>query len=370
MAADDEGDDEGRFTGPPAPDDRLWRHPSEVSGPGDLPSATTAGAGVTTRARPRGAAVLVAAGLLGAALMLVVLASTGSLDDGGNLRTAGSPGRVVTTITPIALVERFHQGVLAVRADRHGAAVTGSAVVLRTDGYLVTALAMASGADAIAVVLPDGRHLAATVVGNDVDHGLALLHVRAWHLQLPRVAGSAQLHQGDPAVAVGVAADGESAIVTTGVVRGVGLRAVTEAAGGRKVALDGLVGLDRDYPGAADGGGLFGADGALVGLCMPAADHTDAPTSISAVTSSSTSGQQHQRRRPGHVGGVLRHPVDHRHAGHRRHAPAGRCRHRVARRQGPRPHRHRGQALEPGSGRRPHVGHRREPCGHRGPPQG
>lgn len=290
MAADDEGDDEGRFTGPPAPDDRLWRHPSEVSGPGDLPSATTAGTGVTTRARPRGAAVLVAAGLLGAALMLVVLASTGSLDDGGGLRSAGSGGGVVTTITPIALVERFHQGVLAIQADRHGAAATGSAVVLRTDGYLVTALAMASGADAIAVVLPDGRHLAATVVGNDVDHGLALLHVRAWHLQLPRVAGSTQLHQGDPAVAVGVAADGESAIVTTGVVRGVGLRAVTEAAGGRKVALDGLVGLDRDYPGAADGGGLFRADGALVGLCMPAADHTNAPTSISAVTSSSTSG--------------------------------------------------------------------------------
>ncbi len=297
MAADDEGDDEGRFTGPPAPDDRLWRHPSEVSGPGDLPSAMAAGARVTPRRRSRGAAVLVAAGLAGAALMLVVLASTGSLDDRGDLRSAGSAGRVVTTIAPIALVERFHQGVLAVRADRHGAAVTGSAVVLRTDGYLVTALAMAAGADAIAVVLPDGRHLAATVVGNDVDHGLALLHVRAWHLQLPRVSSSAQVHRGDPAVAVGVATDGGSAIVTTGVVRGVGLRAVSQAANGRKVALDGLVGLDRDYPGAADGGGLFGADGALVGLCMPAVDSPDAPTSSSTLattsmisTSTSTSG--------------------------------------------------------------------------------
>ena len=158
MAADDEGDDEGRFNGSPAPDDRLWRHPSEVSGPGDLPSATAAGAGSPRRTGQHGAAVLVAAGLLGATLMLVVLASTGSLNDGGGLRSAGSPGRVVTTITPIALVERFHQGVLAVRADRHGAAATGSAVVLRTDGYLVTALAMASGADAIAVVLPDGAN--------------------------------------------------------------------------------------------------------------------------------------------------------------------------------------------------------------------
>ena len=294
MAADDEGDDEGRFTGPPAPDDRLWRHPSEVSGPGDLPSAIAAGARVTPGRRSRGAAVLVAAGLAGAALMLVVLAATGSLADKGDLRSAGSAGRVVTTITPIALVERFHQGVLAVRADRHGAAVTGSAVVLRTDGYLVTALAMATGADAIAVVLPDGRHLAATVVGHDVEHGLALLHVRAWHLQLPRVSGSAQVHQGDLAVAVGVATDGGSAIVTTGVVRGVGLRAVTEAANGRKVALGGLVGLDRDYPGVADGGGLFAADGALVGLCMPATDSPDAPTSSSTLatisTSTSTSG--------------------------------------------------------------------------------
>jgi S1-C subfamily serine protease len=297
MAADDEGDDEGRFTGPPAPDDRLWRHPSEVSGSGDLPSAIAVGPRVTPRRRSRGAAVLVAAGLAGAALMLVVLASTGSLGDSGDLRSAGSAGRVVTTVTPIALVERFHQGVLAVQADHHGAAITGSAVVLRTDGYLVTALVMATGADAIAVVLPDGRHLAATVVGNDVDHGLALLHVRAWHLQLPRVSSSAQVRPGDPAVAVGVATDGGSAIVTTGVVRGVGLRAVTGAANGRKVALGGLVGLDREYPGAADGGGLFGADGALVGLCMPAADSPHAPSSSSTLattsiisTSTSTSG--------------------------------------------------------------------------------
>ena len=283
MAADDEGDEEGRFTGPPAPDDRLWRHPSEVSGPGDLPSAIATGARVAPRRRSRGAAVVVAAGLAGAALMLVVLASTGSLDDRGDLRSAGTAGRVVTTITPIALVERFHQGVLAVRADRHGAAVTGSAVVLRTDGYLVTALAMAAGSDALAVVLPDGRHLAATVVSNDVDHGLALLHVRAWHLQLPRVSSAAQVHRGDPAVAVGVATDGGSAIVTTGVVRGVGLRAVIQAANGRKVALGGLVGLDRDYPGVADGGGLFGADGSLVGLCTPVADSPDAPGSSSTL---------------------------------------------------------------------------------------
>ena len=121
MAADDEGDDEGRFTGPPAPDDRLWRHPSEVSGPGDLPSATTAGAGVTTRAGRAALPSWSQPGCSAPRSMLVVLASTGSLDDGGDLRSAGNGGRVVTTITPIALVERFHQGVLAIQADRHGA---------------------------------------------------------------------------------------------------------------------------------------------------------------------------------------------------------------------------------------------------------
>ena len=287
MAPDDEGDDEARFGGPPSPDDRLWRHPSEVAG--DLPRGYASETRLAPRERSRGAAVLVAAGLAGAALMLLVLVTTGSLNDGSSdLRAATSLQGVVTTVSPMSVVERLHQGVLAVRVERRGVVTTGSAVVLRTDGYLVTAATMASGADALAVVLPDGRQLPATVAGNDAGHGLSLLHIRAWHLQLPRVSSAPQLRRGDPTVAVGVAGDGESAIVTTGVVQGLDLSTPAESQSGGKTTVHGLLGLDREYPNAADGGGLFVADGTLVGLCLPAGTSADAGATTTTPSAATT----------------------------------------------------------------------------------
>ena len=284
----------------------------------------------------------------GAALMLVVLVSTGSLDDGGDLRSAGSPGRVVTTVTPIALVERFHQGVLAVQADRHGAATTGSAVVLRTDGYLVTALGWPREP------IPSPR--CSPTAGPGQPPWWATTSTMAWRCSTsvpgtsscrgcPARAQAPQATRPWPWASRPMAARRSSPRAwCAGVGPPGGHRGREGPQGGPRRAR----GARPRYPGAADGGGLFGAARRAVGLCMPAADRPSVPSSSSTLpppahsTSTSTSGGA-----TGHGGGVLRHPVVHRHAGHGRHAPAGRRRHRLARRQGACPHRDRGQALEP-----------------------
>ncbi len=45
MAGDEPGEDEGPLGRPPAPDDRLWRHPSEVSGGASTTSGGSSGPG-------------------------------------------------------------------------------------------------------------------------------------------------------------------------------------------------------------------------------------------------------------------------------------------------------------------------------------
>src|SRR4029453_15809931 len=79
--------------------------------------------------------------------------------------TAGA--RVAPAVAHVA-IERRGRG----RAARaHGA---GSGFLITPDGYLLTNSHVAGGADAIEVVLADGRQAAAEVVGDDPDSDLAL----------------------------------------------------------------------------------------------------------------------------------------------------------------------------------------------------
>src|SRR5262245_10933878 len=76
--------------------------------------------------------------------------------------------RVAPAVAHVA-IERRGRG-----ARAHGA---GSGFLITPDGYLLTNSHVAGAADAIEVILADGRHAAAEVVGDDPDSDLALLKV-------------------------------------------------------------------------------------------------------------------------------------------------------------------------------------------------
>jgi putative serine protease PepD len=102
---------------------------------------------------------------------------------------------------------------------------SGSAVVYRADGYLLTNDHVVAGAEEVAVTLPDGSRLRAEVVGGDAQTDLAVLKVDPADLPggaLPAAAfaGSAP-RIGETAVAIGSPFELDGS-VTAGIVSGLG----------------------------------------------------------------------------------------------------------------------------------------------------
>jgi putative serine protease PepD len=170
MPFDDDDTDGSAYGGPPLPpEDRLWRHPSEM-GP-DHPD------------HPGGPRwVAVAAALGGAGLALAVLALSGSFD-----RTSGEDPAVVERVAApaVATVPVVDGGVAQGPMPPSQSLVTveaaddqtGSGFVLRSDGHVVTAAALVGDDEQVQVVSGDGERGTAAVVGTDTVTGVAVLAV-------------------------------------------------------------------------------------------------------------------------------------------------------------------------------------------------
>ena len=140
--------------------------------------------------------------------------------------------------------------VRAVAAD--GSVSSGSAVVIATN-LLATACHVTREAKTIEVTHRDQRW-GATVESGSMTHDLCLVSVP--NLDLPPVAirGSASLQVGERVIAAGFAGGGDLA-VRDGIVEGL-------------YAYDGgqVIRTSATFDAGASGGGLFDAEGALVGL--------------------------------------------------------------------------------------------------------
>jgi Do/DeqQ family serine protease len=79
----------------------------------------------------------------------------------------------------------------------------GSAVIVSGDGYLLTNHHVIDGASQIEVVLNDGQHKRATVVGTDPESDLAVLKIDAQQLPSIGFGDVGQLQVGDPVLAIG-----------------------------------------------------------------------------------------------------------------------------------------------------------------------
>ena len=80
---------------------------------------------------------------------------------------------------------------------------TGSGIVLREDGYIITNDHMVEGAAVITVVLETGEELPATLLGRDAQTDLAVLKVNAHGLAAAEFGNSSNVCPGDLAVAIG-----------------------------------------------------------------------------------------------------------------------------------------------------------------------
>ena len=177
-----------------------------------------------------------------------------ALHDAYSAAVMTAVARVAPAVAHVA-IERRGRG----RAARaHGA---GSGFLITPDGYLLTNSHVAGGADAIEVVLADGRHAAAEVVGDDPDSDLALLKVAAPDLAWCRLGDSSRVAVGQIAIAIG-SPYGFQHTVTAGIVSALGrsMRAQT----GR--LLDNVLQTDAALNPGNSGGPLVDARGDVIGV--------------------------------------------------------------------------------------------------------
>jgi putative serine protease PepD len=192
-----EPDDEPQpYRVPPAPDDRLWRHPSEMAAN-----------------RPPGRRQLWVVGLASALAASVL--STGLAVLAGNLLDAGGEERAVDTAglfsqpalasaraDVVEVAERVRPAIVQLKVEK-GRAGSGSGVLFRSDGHVLTNAHVVDGATSVVVVLASGREVPARVVGSDADSDTAVVKVDGGPYPVATLGSTADLKVGQEAIAIG-----------------------------------------------------------------------------------------------------------------------------------------------------------------------
>ncbi|MBR1482523.1 MAG: trypsin-like peptidase domain-containing protein [Ruminococcus sp.] len=137
----------------------------------------------------------------------------------------------------------------------------GSGVIISADGYIVTNHHVIDGANTITVTLRDGNTTYdATLIGSDEDNDIALIKISAEGLSPATFGDSASLAVGDYVVAIGNPLGTLGGTVTDGII----------SALAREVTIEDknmtLLQTNAQISPGNSGGGLFNANGELVGI--------------------------------------------------------------------------------------------------------
>jgi serine protease DegS len=135
----------------------------------------------------------------------------------------------------------------------------GSGVIVNDTGTIVTNQHVIAGADSIRVQLADGRIADATIVGQDPDTDIAILHLGIGNLPVMPLGRSDTLRVGDIVLAIGNPY-GLSQTVTQGIVSATGREQLGLATFENFIQTDAAINLGNS------GGALIDAHGDLVGI--------------------------------------------------------------------------------------------------------
>lgn len=185
---------------------------------------------------------------------------TGGDESGG---TSSGSGVDIASIAAQALPRTVAIETIA----EDGTGGSGSGLVLRADGYILTNAHVVTlndaGEVALTVIFSDGSEEEAELVGVTQDYDLAVLRVDRTDLEPLVLADSDQLAVGQPVVAVG-APLGLEGTVTSGIVSA--LNRPVQAGDAQVVSFINAIQTDAAINPGNSGGPLLNADGEVVGI--------------------------------------------------------------------------------------------------------
>lgn len=284
---DEQIDDLAEFRPPLPPEDRIWRHPSEVAAFG-APTGTNrsktenpaAGRRRIDSIPHRGVVAMAAvAALIGATGSVGILAATGRLD----------PATVIierdVAIAPVgddeptvqAISSRISPSVASVSVTRGTEVTQSKAFAFRSDGYLLAPAHMVADADALVVRIA-GASSPATLVATDAVTDVAVLHIPRTDLDPADVGTAARIKTGDRAYLVGT--DIDDPMVTSTELASVGGRATLPSG----ASLHDMMMLDEAVDARTIGCAVVDEYGAVIGMMSMASYATDDRPAAAVIT--------------------------------------------------------------------------------------
>jgi len=209
----------------------------------------------------------------------------------GTNGTSGSSGTAQTSTTAAATttvqtaqeaaIAKVKPSVVEINVTTASGSAVGSGVIIDTRGYIVTNNHVVSGAQSIDVVLYDGTHLTAQLVGTDTANDLAVLKVStSITLTAVTLGDSTKLTVGQDVLAIGNPL-GITETVTQGIVSALG-RTVSEGQGGATIT--NAIQTDAAINPGNSGGALIDLQGNLVGIPTVGAIDTEFNTLANGVS--------------------------------------------------------------------------------------
>jgi putative serine protease PepD len=134
--------------------------------------------------------------------------------------------------TYAAIAARVLPSVVSINVSGSGQSDTGSGIILRRDGYILTnnhVVAAAVHGGSVSVTFNDGSTSAARIIGTDSLDDLAVIKVARSNLRPATLGNSSQVNVGDPVLALGSPL-GLSGTVTAGIVSALNRPVVTQQA--------------------------------------------------------------------------------------------------------------------------------------------
>jgi S1-C subfamily serine protease len=288
---DHDGDDVD-FIGPPLPpDDRLWRHPSEMSSNGVAQSASPSEpdakrarfrrATSFLSGRPTTRAGALSAGLTGAMLAtgLVLVGTHLAQSSGGtppavdatsvtvHETSSSVPRHAVKNDSPTAIsgelqtmAARIGAATVLVTAYDGSHAVHGTGLVIASQCIVVTSYSLVVGAESLMLSLPGGKFAPAQVLGTDPATGIAVLRCSATKLATVNASSPVTVNTHELVAVVGTKPGG-SEVLEFGFVSA----PPSEVMVGSNDLLDVI---RTDILDHSDGTALVGYDGSVIGLVV------------------------------------------------------------------------------------------------------
>ena len=205
---------------------------------------------------------------------------------GGDKSEENSSGNAdVQVLGAQGVAKKAVPSVVAIRTEQmttgdfwFGSQVTsgaGSGVIISEDGYIITNAHVVDGADTITVELSSGKSYKAELVGSYTNGDIAVVKIEAENLPAAAFASMDSVHQGEPVYAIGNPEGNFSGSFTGGYLSALDrqIQVSVEGSSGngyfgggsRVITLD-VLQFDAAVSPGNSGGGLFDADGNLIGI--------------------------------------------------------------------------------------------------------